>query len=73
MYMIHKSKYRRRKLTQKKVIPINTIFSVKRGGTHKARIVARGDLQSEESYHDTDTSLLNVESLKLFLTTALEK
>lgn len=35
--------------------------------------MARGDLQSENTYGDTDTSLLNMESLRLFLIMALEK
>ncbi|GMM58472.1 hypothetical protein DAKH74_050890 [Maudiozyma humilis] len=63
----------RKQINPEKIISINTIFSIKRDGLHKARIVARGDLQSEGSYHDTDTSLLNMESLKLFLIMSFEK
>lgn len=56
-----------------KIIPINTIFDVKRDGTYKARIVARGDRQGQETYGNIETSLLNMDSLRVFLILSLEK
>ena len=60
------------KIEKEKVVPINSLFTVKRDGTYKARIVARGDLQHYTSFNSTDTALLSMESLKLFLSMALD-
>lgn len=37
------------KIPQNKIISTNTMFTIKRNGTHKARIVCRGDKQDEPS------------------------
>lgn len=55
-----------------KIIPINTIFDVKRDGTYTARIVARCDRQGRETYGNIETSLLNMDSLRVFLILSLE-
>ncbi|CCK73021.1 uncharacterized protein KNAG_0M01680 [Huiozyma naganishii CBS 8797] len=47
--------------------PINTTFNIRRDKTRKARIVCRGDLQSESSYSNIETSILNMNSLKMLL------
>ena len=62
-----KVKVRRTSVPSIQVIPTNTIFTVKRSGEHKARIVARGDKQDTSTYDETTTSNLNIESLKLLL------
>ena len=62
-----KVKVRRTSVPSIQVIPTNTIFTVKRSGEHKARIVARGDKLDTSTYDETTTSNLNIESLKLLL------
>ena len=68
-----KIKMKSTEVDKNQIIPIQPIFHLKRNGIYKARIVVRGDLQSDDTYGDIDTSLLNMESLKLFLILALEK
>ena len=55
------------------IIRTNTIFTVKRDDTHKARIVCREDLQDSSSSNEIDTSVLNMNSLKLLLIIANNK
>ena len=49
------------------IISTTPIFTIKRSGEHKARIVARGDRQDETTYGDTKTSNLTMDSLKMLL------
>ena len=58
---------------KKKIIHINTIFTCKRNGVYKARIVCRGDLQKDNSYNEIETSILDMQSLKILLTVANNK
>lgn len=62
-----KVQLRRNKIPQNNVIPTNTISTIKRDGTHKARIVCGDDKQDESSYSDIGTSILDMEFLKLLL------
>lgn len=55
------------KIETKKIIRSNMIFTKKRDGTYKARAVARGDQQDWTTYGDIETSILDIESLKLAL------
>lgn len=57
----------KKKVPKDKIVGINTIFNIKRDGTYKARIVCRGDQQSESTYTDIDTAILNLDSLKILL------
>ena len=60
-------KIQRDTVPRNKIIPINSIFTIKRSGQHKARIVARGDKQDESTYGVTSTSTIGIDSLKLWL------
>ena len=60
-------KLQRDTVPRNKIIPINSIFTIKRSGQHKARIVARGDKQDESTYGVTSTSTISIDSLKLLL------
>ena len=60
-------KSQRDAVSSNKIIPINSIFTIKRSGQHKARIVARGDKQDESTYGVTSTSTIGIDSLKLLL------
>ena len=60
-------KYKRSAIPSNKIIPTNTIFTVKRSGEHKARIVARGDKQDRTTYGDISTTTLGFAPLKLLL------
>ena len=62
-----KVKVRRTSVPSIQVIPTNTIFTVKRSGEHKARIVARGDEQDRTTYGDISTMTLGFPPLKLLL------
>lgn len=55
------------KVPKDQIVNTNSLFNVKRDGTYKARIVCRGDQQAESSYSDIETSILNMDSLKLLL------
>ena len=68
-----KIKIARNSVKKEKIIPINTIFTCKRNGVYKARIVCRGDLQNENSYNQIETSILDMQSLKILLTVANNK
>ncbi|CCE64754.1 hypothetical protein TPHA_0I02520 [Tetrapisispora phaffii CBS 4417] len=57
----------RNQVPANRIIPLQTIFTVKRDGTHKARIVCRGDKQTEATYSNYHTDLLQIDTLKLFL------
>jgi len=57
----------RNQVPKDKIISTQSIFNVKRDGTHKARIVCRGDQQTESTYSVYTTDLLQMDSLKLFL------
>ena len=60
-------KIQRDAVSSNKIIPINSIFTIKCSGQHKARIVARGDKQDESTYGVTSTSTIGIDSLKLLL------
>ena len=60
-------KIQRDAVSSNRIIPINSIFTIKRSGQHKARIVARGDKQEESTYGVTSTSTISIDSLKLLL------
>ena len=60
-------KIQRDAVSSNRIIPINSIFTIKRSGQHKARIVARGDKQDESTYGVTSTSTISIDSLKLLL------
>ena len=57
----------RKEVNKDIVIPTTPIFTIKRDGTHKARVVARGDLQGKSTFADIDTDILSIESLKIFI------
>ncbi|EDO15227.1 Tkp4 protein [Vanderwaltozyma polyspora DSM 70294] len=57
----------RNQVSKEKIIPVQTIFTVKRDGTHKARIVCRGDRQTPSTYGVINTDLLQMDTLKLLL------
>ncbi|CCH57825.1 hypothetical protein TBLA_0A00240 [Henningerozyma blattae CBS 6284] len=56
-----------------KIISTVILFTVKRDGTCKARYCARGDLQNQESYGNTDSAILSLDSLKILLSVANNK
>ena len=60
-------KYKRSAIPSNKIIPTNTIFTVKRSGEHKARIFARGDKQDRTTYEDISTTMPGFTPLKLLL------
>lgn len=68
-----KIKLPRQKIPKNLIIPINTILNIKRDGLSKARIVCRGDLQDENVYGAIETSILDLQSLKLLLLIANNK
>ncbi|EDO15123.1 Tkp4 protein [Vanderwaltozyma polyspora DSM 70294] len=57
----------RNQVNGEKIIPVKTIFTVEQDGTHKARIVCRGDQQTPSTYGDISTALLDMDTLKLLL------
>ncbi|EDO14972.1 Tkp4 protein, partial [Vanderwaltozyma polyspora DSM 70294] len=57
----------RNQVPKEQIIPVQTIFNVKRDGTHKARIVCRGDKQTASTYGVITTDLLQMDTLKLLL------
>ena len=61
------------KVPKDKIIGINSIFTIKRDGTYKARIVCRGDQQASSSYDDIETSILSLDSLRILLIIANNK
>ena len=63
----------RKEVNKDIVIPTTPTFTIKRDGTHKARVVARGDLQGKSTFADIDTDILSIESLKIFIILALQK
>ena len=63
----------RKEVNKDIVIPTTPIFTIKRDGTHKALVVARGDLQGKSTFADIDTDILSIESLKIFIILALQK
>ena len=63
----------RKEVNKDIAIPTTPIFTTKRDGTHKARVVARGDLQGKSTFADIDTDILSIESLKIFIILALQK
>ncbi|CCH59834.1 hypothetical protein TBLA_0C00120 [Henningerozyma blattae CBS 6284] len=54
-------------IPKNKIISTVIVFTVKRDGTCKARYCARGDLQNQESYGNTESSILSLDSLKILL------
>ena len=50
-----------------KLVKTQPIFTKKRDGKHKARIVCRGDLQSDTTFSDIATDILQIDNLKMFL------
>lgn len=56
-----------------KITRTNAIFTVKRDSTHKVKIVCRGDLQETNSHNEIDTSMLDMDPLKLLLIIANNK
>ena len=60
-------KIEKTKIPKNKLIPLNSIFDIKRSGVYKARIVCRGDQQDPTSYNDIETAILNMDSLKILL------
>ena len=63
----------RKEIKDNIIIPTTPVFTIKRDGTHKARVVARGDLQKKETFAEIDTDILSIESLKLFIIIALQR
>ncbi|CAI4054592.1 uncharacterized protein SKDI_01G0670 [Saccharomyces kudriavzevii IFO 1802] len=62
-----KIKYNRTEIPDKLIIPTNTIFTKKRNGIYKARIVCRGDIQTPDTYNVIATESLNHNHIKIFL------
>ncbi|CAI1531240.1 hypothetical protein SEUBUCD650_0K00410 [Saccharomyces eubayanus] len=60
-------KYNRSDVPSNLIIPTNTIFSKKRNGIYKARIVCRGDIQTPDTYNVIGTESLNHNHIKIFL------
>lgn len=67
------SKYQNLKFQKIKPKRTNTIFAIKRDGTHKEWIVCREDLQDGRSYNKIDVSVLNMDLMKLLLIIANNK
>ncbi|KAK5960334.1 uncharacterized protein PWA37_002408 [Arxiozyma heterogenica] len=61
------------KIPKDKIVGTNSIFTIKRDGTYKARIVCRGDQQTSSSYNDIETSILSLDSLRILLIIANNK
>lgn len=61
------------KIQKDKIVGTNSIFTIKRDGTYKARIVCRGDQQTSSSYNDIETSILSLDSLRILLIIANNK
>lgn len=60
-------KYSRSEIPDNLIVPTNTIFTKKRNGIYKARIVCRGDTQSPDTYSVITTESLNHNHIKIFL------
>ncbi|CCH59369.1 hypothetical protein TBLA_0B05400 [Henningerozyma blattae CBS 6284] len=60
-------------IPKNKIISTVIVFIVKQDGTCKARYCARGDLQNQESYGNTDSAILSLDSLKVLLSVANNK
>lgn len=54
-------------VSKSKVLPVIWVFTRKLNGTCKARMCLRGDLQKEDMYDETGTSLLSVNSLRVLM------
>lgn len=55
---------------RKRIVKTMWVLAIKRDGTYKARLVARGDRQSDSTYSETYASTLSYESLRLILAEA---
>lgn len=58
---------------RKRIVKTMWVLTVKRDGTCKARIVARGDRQPESTFNETFASTLSYESLRIILAEATLK
>lgn len=57
----------------RKIIKAIWALTIKRGGRYKARLVARGDKQPEDTFNETFASTLSYESLRSIMSRATRK
>ena len=65
--LIQISKKFKNKIPDKKIVPINTIFTVKCDEIHRAHIVCKGDDRHKETISEIETFVLDIKSLEILL------
>ena len=57
---------------RRKIVKTMWVLTIKRDSTYKARLVARGDTQPDDTYNETYASTLSYESLRIILSECIQ-